>query len=107
MVYNEKTTKRRATNAKKNIPSFSSSLSTPSLVVPKPYVSVNCSRVSSNAQKKSMLLLLNVVLVSSVYNACVYVIQLNVPKILLSPTDSTGWKFMMIVDLRIYDIGIT
>ena len=95
----------------KNIPSFSSSLSTPSLVVPKPYVSVNCSRVSSNAQKKSMLLLLllllNVVLVSSVYKACVYVIQLNVPKILLSPTDSTGWKFMMIVDLRIYDIGIT
>ena len=85
-----------------------SPVSTPSLVVPKPYVSVNCSRVSSNAQKKSMLLLLlNVVLVSSVYKACVYVIQLNVPKILLSPTDSTGWKFMMIVDLRIYDIGIT
>ena len=98
---------REGPQMQKNIPSFSSSLSTPSLVVPKPYVSVNCSRVSSNAQKKSMLLLLNVVLVSSVYKACVYVIQLNVPKILLSPTDSTGWKFMMIVDLRIYDIGIT
>ena len=108
MWYIMRKLQREGPQMQKNIPSFSSSLSTPSLVVPKPYVSVNCSRVSSNAQKKSMLLLLlNVVLVSSVYKACVYVIQLNVPKILLSPTDSTGWKFMMIVDLRIYDIGIT
>ena len=52
MWYIMRKLQREGPQMQKNIPSFSSSLSTPSLVVPKPYVSVNCSRVSSNAQKK-------------------------------------------------------
>ena len=51
MWYIMRKLQREGPQMQKNIPSFSSSLSTPSLVVPKPYVSVNCSRVSSNAQK--------------------------------------------------------
>ena len=107
VVYNEKTTKRRATNAKK-IYHHSPPVSPLHLLWCQNHMfQLIAQECPAMHKKKSMLLLLNVVLVSSVYKACVYVIQLNVPKILLSPTDSTGWKFMMIVDLRIYDIGIT